>query len=69
MPFNFLGTMRQCQWKAFRDWTLGERCTISSRMRVINAELRRIGNIVVFYERRQQTNRSRHKPEDHPRSM
>ena len=55
MPFNFLGTMRQCQWKAFRDWTLGERCTISSRMRVINAELRRIGNIVVFYERRQQT--------------
>lgn len=52
MPFNFLGTMRQCQWKAFRDWTLNERRTVSPRLRVINAELRRIGRITVFYRRR-----------------
>lgn len=52
MPFNFLGTMRQCQWKAFRDWTLNERRTVSARLRVIDAELRRLGRITVFYRRR-----------------
>lgn len=52
MPFNFLGTMRQCQWKAFRDWTLNERRSVSARLRVIDAELRRIGRITVFYRRR-----------------
>ena len=48
--FNFLGTMRQCQWKMFRDWVLTERCAVSSRVRVINAELNRIGCITVFYK-------------------
>jgi hypothetical protein len=51
MPFNFLGTMRQCQWKAFRDWTLNERRSVSARLRVIDAELRRLGRITVFYKR------------------
>jgi hypothetical protein len=53
--FNYLGTMRQCQWKAFRDWMLTERRATSSRLRVINAELRRIGRITVFYRRRVET--------------
>lgn len=52
MPFNFLGTMRQSQWRAFRDWTLTERCSVAARLRVIDAELRRIGRITVFYRRR-----------------
>jgi hypothetical protein len=52
MPFNYLGSMRRAQWKAFRDWTLNERRNVSSRLKVINAELRRIGRITVFYQRR-----------------
>lgn len=52
MPFNFLGTMRASQWMAFRNWTLNERRSVAARMRVINAELRRIGRITVFYKRR-----------------
>lgn len=52
MPFNFLGTMRQCQWKAFRDWTLNERRSVAARLRVVDAELRRLGRITVFYRRR-----------------
>lgn len=52
MPFNFLGTMRACQWKAFRDWTLNERRSVRGRLLVINAELNRIGRITVFYRTR-----------------
>ncbi len=52
MPFNFLGTLRASQWRAFRDWTLNERRAVAARVRVINAELRRIGRITVFYKRR-----------------
>jgi len=52
MPFNFLGTMRACQWKAFRDWTLNERRAVRGRLQVINAELNRIGRITVFYRSR-----------------
>lgn len=52
MPFNFLGTMRASQWQAFRNWTLNERRAVAARVRVINAELRRIGRITVFYKRR-----------------
>lgn len=55
MPFNYLGTMRRAQWKAFRDWTLNERRNVSSRVKVINAELRRIGRITVFYQIREET--------------
>jgi len=53
--FNFLGTMRQCQWKSFRDWTLNERRAVPRRVGVINAELDRIGCITVFYKTRGQT--------------
>jgi hypothetical protein len=52
MAFNYLGTMREAQWKAFRDWVLNERRAVAARLRVINAELRRIGRITVFYRRR-----------------
>jgi hypothetical protein len=50
MPFNYLGTMRVAQWKAFRNWTLNERKAVSARMRAIDAELRRIGRITVVYQ-------------------
>ena len=50
--FNFLGTMRQCQWKMFRDWTLNERRGVSGRLKVLNAEINRIGCITVFYKTR-----------------
>lgn len=55
MPFNFLGTMRQCQWRAFRNWVLTERRAVGARLRVIKAELTRIGHITVFYERQEET--------------
>jgi hypothetical protein len=55
MPFNFLGTMRETQWRFFRNWVLNERRSVSARLRVINAELRRIGRITVFYRRREDT--------------
>lgn len=51
MPFNFLGTVRERQWYAFRNWTLNERRAVASRVRVLNAELNRIGRITVFYRR------------------
>lgn len=50
MAFNYLGTMREAQWKAFRDWVLNERRAVAPRLLVINAELRRIGRITVFYK-------------------
>lgn len=53
MPFNFLGTMRQCQWRFFRDWVLNERRAVTGRVKVINAELNRIGAITVFYKSRE----------------
>jgi len=55
MPFNFLGTMRETQWRFFRNWVLNERRSVSPRLKVINAELRRIGRITVFYRRRTET--------------
>jgi len=51
MPFNYLGTMREAQWRAFRNWILTERRSVAPRLRVIDAELRRIGRITVFYRR------------------
>lgn len=55
MPFNYLGTMRQAQWKAFRDFSLNERRSVAARIRVIDAEIRRIGRITVKYATVQQT--------------
>jgi len=55
MPFNYLGSMRKAQWGAFRNWTLNERRNVSSRVKVLNAELRRLGRITAFYETREET--------------
>jgi hypothetical protein len=55
MPFNYLGTWRPSQWKAFRDWVLQERSAVSARVAYINAELRRIGIITVFYQEAEST--------------
>ena len=55
MPFPFLGTLRQQQWKAFRDWTLNERRSVDARIKVIDAEIKRIGRITVFYETSKET--------------
>jgi hypothetical protein len=54
MPFPFLGTLRQQQWKAFRDWTLNERRSVDPRIKAIDAELKRIGRITVFYKTAQE---------------
>lgn len=52
MPFYYLGTMREVQWRMYRNWILNERSAVQARMRAIDAELRRIGRVTVFYERR-----------------
>jgi hypothetical protein len=49
MSFSYLGTFRQTQWRFFRSFVLKERANVSPRISVINAELRRIGNITVRY--------------------
>jgi len=49
MPFNFLGTMREAQWRCFRRWVLTERRGVAGRLKVIDAELDRIGHITVRY--------------------
>jgi hypothetical protein len=49
MPFNYLGTMREAQWKCFRNWVLTERQSVASRLKVIDAELKKIGHITVVY--------------------
>jgi hypothetical protein len=54
MPFSYLGTWRPSQWKAFRDWALQERAAVAARVACINAELRRIGVITVFYQEAEQ---------------
>lgn len=50
MPFKFQGTFRQTQWRQLRNWLLNERRTVDARIRYINAELQRIGQITVFYQ-------------------
>ena len=49
MSFSYLGTFRQTQWKFFRSFVLKERATVSPRVSVINAELKRIGSLTVKY--------------------
>lgn len=49
MSFSYLGTFRQTQWKFFRSFVLKERAAVAPRIAVINAELQRIGNIIVTY--------------------
>lgn len=54
MPFHFSNTVREAQWRHFRNWILRERSAVRPRLLVIEAELRRIGAISVFYEQRTQ---------------
>ena len=49
MSFGWLGTFRQGQWEAYRSFILQERADVSARMRVIDAELNRIGLVTVYY--------------------
>lgn len=52
MAFGFLGSFRQTQWRNFRTFILQERRVANARLAMINAELARIGEVTVFYERR-----------------
>lgn len=49
MSFGWLGTFRQGSWQAFRRFILDERRDVIERLRVIRAELSRIGTIRVYY--------------------
>jgi len=49
MGFGWLGTFRQGQWQAYRSFVLNERRDVGRRMAVIQAELQRIGDVVVRY--------------------
>ena len=49
MSFGWLGTFRQGSWQSFRTFVLNERRDVASRIRVIEAELLRIGEVTVLY--------------------
>ena len=51
MSFAWLGTFRQGQWQRFRRFVLAERRDAAARAAFILAEVRRIGEITVEYER------------------
>lgn len=52
MSFSFLGTFRVGQWRDFRKFVLNERRDIDAIVDVIDAELKRIGDIIVTYDKR-----------------
>lgn len=52
MSLGWLGTFRIGQWKDLRRTVLNERRDIEMWIQHINAELRRIGDIIVVYEKR-----------------
>ena len=49
MSFGWLGTFRQGSWRSFRSFVLNGRRDVALRVRVINAELNRIGRVRVLY--------------------
>lgn len=49
MGFRWLGTFRQGQWQAYRQFILAERQDVAKRLRMIEAELTRIGEVTVIY--------------------
>lgn len=49
MGYGWLGTFRVGQWKAFRSLILKERRDAGARIATIQAELRRIGQVTVYY--------------------
>lgn len=51
MSFAWLGTFRQGQWQRFRRFILNERLDAAARASFILAEVARIGEVVVQYER------------------
>ena len=52
MSFGWLGTFRVNQWRDFRYFVLNERRDVDDIVEYIDAELRRIGDVIVRYERR-----------------
>lgn len=50
MPFNYLGTMRENQYRFLRNFLLRERQAVSARLRYINSELSKLGRVTVIYE-------------------
>ena len=51
MSFNFNTIIRRGSWLEYRRFLLNQRRNIPSRVRVINAELTRIGDVQVLYRR------------------
>lgn len=51
MSYGWLGKFRQGSWRSFRRYILSERRDVGKRIAVINAELRRIGKVIVAYNR------------------
>lgn len=49
MSFGWLGTFRQGQWLGLRKFVLNERKSVDSVIEAINAELNRIGDVIVTY--------------------
>jgi len=49
MSFGWLGTFRQGSWQAFRRFILNERRDVAARIRYIEAELIRVGEVTVYY--------------------
>lgn len=49
MGFGWLGTFREGQWRAYRDFVLRERRDVAPRLATIEAELDRIGRIRIGY--------------------
>lgn len=58
MAFGFLGAFRQTQWFNLRRWLLNERRAVDARIAVIDAELSRIGSVVVEYASTEQVVRN-----------
>jgi len=51
MSFGWLASFRNGQWISFRSFVLNERRDVGKRLAVIGAELRRIGEVTVLFER------------------
>lgn len=51
MSFGWLGFFRQGAWREYRKFILNQRRDVLARITAINAELSRIGNVRIIYER------------------
>ena len=50
MAFNWLGTFRTGAWKVYRNFVLNEQRDILNRIKVLDVELSRIGQISILYK-------------------